>query len=180
MLLVLEVERGQKIPIQIGKPFTMTIGGNKVQMKLTARPYRIFQAGGVRFEYPRRFTFSCEKDVNVTTWTVEGPYALLMLQRFAKTDVKGLLVQFEADLVGRWGPKTKRSDTTLKAGNRELKGRRLDIHVAGEPLRQDLFGFDAGGATYIMMVQDLPADDGKSTQEAVDLYDLLRKTLKFK
>ena len=179
-LLFLEVEGGQKVPIQIGKPFTVTIGANKVSMKLTERPYRIFDAGGVRFEYPRRFTFSYEKDVAATTWTVQGRHTLLMLQRFDKTDIKALLTKIEANLVGQFGPKTKRSDTTLKVGETELKGRRLDLDVGDKPIRQDWFGFAAGGATYAMMVQDSLTDDGKPTQEALGLIDLLRKTLKLK
>ena len=179
-LLFLEVDGGRQVPIQVGKTFTVTIGKNKVSMKLTERPYKIFDAGGVSFEYPYRFTFSYERDVDGTTWTVEGQHALVVLQRFDKMDIKTLLTGIEAELVGQFGPKTKRSDTTLKTGEMALKGRRLDLDVDDEPIRQDWFGFDADGATYTMMIQDGLTDDGKPTQEGLGLLDLLRKTLKLK
>ncbi len=177
-LLVLQVE-GREIAVQLDKPFAAVIGGNEVKMMLTARPHRLFEAGGVRFKYPRRFTFEYEKDEDVTTWVFEGPSTTLMLMRFEKEDPKALLKRM-ADEFGQIGPNTKRSDTKLAVGERVFAGRRLDLRVAGVQLRQDLFAFDAGGATYLLMVQDSLTDDGKQTAETRAVLELLGKTLELK
>ena len=177
-LLVLQMER-REIPVQLDKPFTVVIGGNEVKMKLIARPHRLFEAGGVRFKYPRRFTFEYEKDEDVTTWAFEGPSTTLMLMRFEKEDPKALLKRME-DEFAQIGPNTKRSDTKLAVGKRVFAGRRLDLRVAGESLRQDLFAFNAGGATYLLMVQDSLTDDGKQTAETRAALELLGKTLELK
>ncbi|MHC4819103.1 MAG: hypothetical protein ACYTF8_13725, partial [Planctomycetota bacterium] len=63
-LFLLEVG-GRNLPVQLGRPFDVEVDGKTVTMKLHVRPYRVFEAAGVRFRYPRHFTFEYEKDAGV-------------------------------------------------------------------------------------------------------------------
>jgi hypothetical protein len=59
-LFILEVG-AKEVPVQLGRAFTVDLDGKKVAMNLRVLPHRVFEAGGVRFSYPRHFTFGYEK-----------------------------------------------------------------------------------------------------------------------
>ena len=177
-LLVLQMDGGADVAVQVGKSFTATINGKPIRMKLSMLPHRVFDAGDIRFHYPRGFTFEYEKDADGATWTLSGPSTVLMLMRSAREDPKAVVKRMEDEMVKQFGPETKRSDAELVVGTDILAGRRLDFLYEGDThLWQDHFAFDAGDATYLLMVQHTLTDEGTSNPETRAAIELLSKTL---
>ncbi len=175
-LFILEVG-AKEVPVQLGRAFTVDLAGKKVAMKLRALPHRVFEAGGVRFSYPRHFTFEYEKTKGVTLWNFEGPDTVLMLQRHAKQHPQELLGTTEQGLVQQFGPqRTRTSDLELVLPKLRLKGRRLTIRFAEQVLRQDLFAFRTKEGTCVLIVQDSLNDAGGASDGTKKAVALLQKT----
>jgi len=171
-LFLLEIGE-RTVPVVLGRPFEVEIDGKTVTMKLHVRPYRVFEAAGVRFRYPRHFTFEYEKDAGVTQWTFEGPNTVLTLA--AGQDPAEWLRATEQALLERYGS-PRRSDVELVLAKRRLKGSRLDIRLAGESIRQDLYAFRTDRGTCLLIIQDSLTDQGAPTADTKAAVTLLQQT----
>lgn len=181
--LTLEVE-GQAIPVQPGVPFEATIGGRRVAMRLVARPDRQFDRDGLRFRYPAAHAFEADRsDPGVALYTLDGNDNVLVIARFTlpmKPEAAASAMIEQMAL--RYGKQNvRRRPATLQLGGRAIKGTRLDVALAGERLRQEIFGFsDASGAAIALIVQDSPRPDGSATAETQRVLDLLATTFEWK
>ncbi|MHC4958268.1 MAG: hypothetical protein ACYTGN_07815 [Planctomycetota bacterium] len=176
-LLVLSVD-GKDVPVQIGKPFELEIGGRKVACALKARDYRVFESGGVRFRYPERLAYTCDKD-DGTCW-FEGGATVVMFQ----TQDRGVkpadaLAELADALNEQYGAKNvKASKTTIQLGGRAIEGRRVNAKVFGEHIRQDFYVFPTAKATCILMLQTEPLKDS-IPEESKRVFELLRRSFEF-
>jgi hypothetical protein len=177
--LELQVEiNGKPVVTQTDKTVEVEVGGQKVQVRVTMLPYRIFDRGGLRFRYPS--THAWEVDLSskeYTMWTLDGNSNVIMLTKYTENEptdnVVNMLVTQLTRQYGR--PNVQVSPTTLKLGAMEVKGQRLDVRLANQHLRQDLYAFQAGGATFSMILQDSPEEE-KTTKETQDVIEMLGKT----
>jgi hypothetical protein len=69
-------------------------------------------------------------------------------------------------------------EASISLGKRGLAGKRLDVFVAGERLRQEIFTFRNGERVFALMVQDTP-DDTKETEETRRVKELLASSFEF-
>jgi hypothetical protein len=176
-LFILEVG-AKEVPVQLGRAFTVDLDGKKVTMKLQVAPHRVFEASGVRFSYPRHFTFEYGKMAeDRTRWTFEGPDTVLILVRAAKHDPQELLRKMEQFLVRGFGAAHERtSDVELALPKLRLKGRRVAARVLGNPLRQDLFAFRTKEGACLLLVQDSLNDAGGTSEGTKKAVELLQET----
>jgi hypothetical protein len=63
----------------------------------------------------------------------------------------------------------------MRLGEMQIQGQRLDVNLISQHLRQDLYTFKAGGATFSLVIQDMPEDD-KPTAETREAVELLEKS----
>ena len=75
--------------------------------------------------------------------------------------------------------KVKLSGSELPLGKRTLKGRRMDVTLAGTGLNQRLFSFKAGADCVLIILQDTATETGRPTPEAARGEALLKETFRF-
>jgi len=168
----------QRVPVRLGRSFDVEIDGKSVTMKLHVKPYRVFEAAGVRFRYPRHFTFECEKDDGATTWTLAGlPNTVLILVLAARQDPAEWRQTMAQELLKEYGsPSTDGSDVELELAQRRLKGSRVAFRLEGRPFHQDIYAFHTGKGTCALIIQDTLTDKGARTADTKAVVTLLQQT----
>ena len=176
--LVLEVA-GQHIDVELDKAFHATIGDREVPMKLVAKPTRHFRFGGVEFDYPRHLAFDADHTtVGLSMWTLDGSDCVLMVQKYAGTELRTLLPEVIDTMIQGYGEsKVKKSTAMLELAGEKLEGTRLTVSIAGQHIQQDLFGVMTDDASIVLIIQD-SLDDGATTDETRKVVELLKKTLR--
>ncbi|MFH5805644.1 hypothetical protein [Alienimonas sp. DA493] len=145
-------------------------------VQVMPKPTRTLDVRGVRFEFPREFVFEAEVgDSGLAVWTLEGNDVTVMLYAFsvpisAEKLVKEMSVQFGETPVRKTGIKTRRG---------VLPGVRIDSEVAGQRLRTEGFDLPAPkGEGRVLIVQDVPTDDGRPSADRDRVGRLLATTLR--
>jgi hypothetical protein len=177
--MVLEVD-GKPVTVELDQPFTVQVGGRAVPMRLTVRPDRQFDKAGIRFRYPRAFTFAFDhNESGVDTWTMRGGSASLFLMRFpGKHDPETLLTQMTDSMAKRFdAQRVKLGDAKLTLKGRTLAGKRLEAKLANQAIRQDFYTFDGPDNSFILLVQDQHRPDAQASDEVGGVLDLLSKSL---
>jgi hypothetical protein len=118
----------------------------------------------------------------VPQWTLKGRNALIIITRMnALTPIEPVIKQTINALVDRFGERNvKRAEAELTVAGEATKATRIDVDVVAEKVRQYVFGLQAGGGTYLMILQELPDNGGATTEEAKVLMGLLNKELVIK
>ena len=187
--LEFELEVGGKaVDVQLDRPATVDVGGKKVEVRLRAKPERLFRGGGVSFRYPRNHGFEVEREPGedgAVTWTFDGNNNVLILLRNAEPidpdELGADIVQSMSEQYGQ--DNTVMAPTKIKLGGREVAGTRVEVKVAanGSRLVQDVFAWqtEAGeGPTYAMILQDTPPEPGATSEETKQVRELLARTFK--
>jgi hypothetical protein len=178
--LEIQVEvNGKSMTAQTGVPFEVEVAGQKVQMRVTTLPYRIFNYRGIKFRYPANHAWEVDNsDASYITWTLDGNSNVLTITRYAVEvgldDVTKTLVN---ELTQQYGGRdnVRVSPVSMQLGPMSVKGQRLDVTLINQHLRQDIYAFKAAGATFSMVIQDMPEND-KTTAETQETVELLEKT----
>jgi hypothetical protein len=172
---------GKKIPIQLDKPFELDTKGKK-QAKITVAPYRVFKHAGLKFRYPRAYGFEADiEDPDTRGWTLDGNNVVIMIYRYKGNPLHKELRNTTASFVRmKFGPRNVKSEETkIKLEGKEVDGVLLRINLAGERLTQAMYSFVSEEDSYLLMFQDSPGEDGKPTQEFLDMQKLLTESFRF-
>jgi hypothetical protein len=177
----LEID-GEQVPVALDRDVAVEVNGKPVRVKLTAKSDRLFHGVGVSFRYPRQHAFSVEPgDEGSTTWTFDGDDNTLILLKIPAVvppgPVADEMAAFLTEKFGRENVKTGKS--TLSVGGKRLGGTRLAVTLGGEKHVSDLYAFNTADATFVLTVQDTPADDGTTSAETARTRALLEKTFRF-
>jgi len=179
MLLELTID-GQTHDVPLGTPSTLTIHGRQVAVSIAAKPYRELAAAGVELHYPQHMAYEYDEGEGVTTYTMDGNDAVLMLQHYQGKITPAEALAFYVDGVsGMFGQaNTHIGDTALQLAGKQVQGKRLRIMVAGNVFVQDVFAIAGPAGTLGIVVQDTPDDDGKTTAETRAMTDMLEKSFR--
>ena len=194
MEYVLELD-GQKLDLLLDRETTLDLpGGKQATAKLTAKPDRLFRAGGVSFRYPRQHAFDVERDGDTVTWTFDGNDNVLILTRHAAADIAPdeLRKAVVEGLVSQYGPENcKTFDATVSLGGTKHPATRVAANLAGSSLVQDVVAWkpdakpvNGESAVYVLIVQDSPPDAGaavaadSTSAETKHVLKLLDETFK--
>ena len=172
---------GNKIPIELNKPFGTQILQGKKTATLRVEPFRVFRYAGLSFRYPREYTFEADHThPGLSLWTLQGNDCLIMVQRYEhqgdpetvrRSVTNGLAASYK-------DAKKKEVAITWKLEDTTLKGVRLEVELAGTLLHQDLFSFRAGNRPVVLMIQDSEPKNGKASAARVRAEKLLSETLR--
>jgi hypothetical protein len=174
---------GQTTTIAAGDTQSVEIDGKAHQLCIESSEHRQFDAAGLRFLYPSGHTWDFdESESSATLWTLDGSDNILMLMRFNEAAVEEfddlcdtLVEEFTS---GYDESEVEVKEASISLGKRGLAGKRLDVFVAGERLRQEIFTFRNGERVFALMVQDTP-DDTKETEETRRVKELLASSFEF-
>ncbi len=149
-------------------------------MKLLVQPTRRFAAASVEFDYSRHMSFEVYRDdPNVTIWSLTGNDVLIMVQKYARSDLRVLLNAVVGGTADYYGDaEVEQSRTSIELSGMTAKGHRLSVVIAGTHLRQDFFPVQLRDASLVLMLQDTLDDDGSASEEGKKARDLLLKTFK--
>ena len=177
LVLYFEAEGGKRVPVELDKPFVPADLGKSATLKL--EPQRKFTYAGLEFRYPREYGFEAQLQPQVTSWTLSGNDAKVMVQRYKgqkKVDV--LHKSVIAEMQKAYGGKAKESAVTLAAGGRTLEGTRIEVDLAGAVIVQDVFPIKSGSDAVELIIQDAQKKTGEPSAERVKTEALLKETLK--
>jgi hypothetical protein len=171
---------GKRVPIELGKPFQTDALGEARTATLRVEPYRVFQYAGLRFHYPREYTFEADFQTPlVALWTLSGTNCTIMVQRFnGQKDHEEALETLHKEMLALYkGNKVNQTPVKLSVKGKELVGKRLEVHLAGALLWQDLYSLPSGNDSIVLILQDLPQEGGKPSNDRTRAEKLFRETV---
>ena len=160
-----------------GRAQEIEVGGRKVSVQITPRPYRLLETKWFSFRFPRRQLFGYEDDEGVQSWTVDGAESFIGITRTEGDDVDAELRTWAEELRAENAP----VPATIQLGRLQLKGLRIDSKAESDvATRSLLFGLKIAGRVFVIQVFDLPKEDGTMSDEMRGAYDLFRKTFELR
>lgn len=172
---------GKRVPIELDKAFTLSALGPAKAATLRLEPNREFPYGGIRFKFPREYSFEADlADPNVKIWTLSGNDCVLMVHRYAnQPDTEALQTSVVDEMLKAYkGAKKKTSPVQIELGGTTYKGTRIEVELASTRILQDLYGIRAGKDVVMLIVQDTPKEAGNASRERLATEKLLRESFK--
>jgi hypothetical protein len=148
------------------------------QLTITPDPYRVFPYQGVRFQYPRTYSFEADvADADEKSWTLSGNDVSIMLFVLnARITAAG----FADSMIGQFGrPNCKIVDANakLKLGATEVSGTKIHVTIATHSITQEIYVLPAPrGKTRLLVLQDNPDEKGNHSAEAKGVLETLKKS----
>lgn len=168
---------GDSVRLIEGEPARLDGTFTNPELTLTAEPHRIFPYGGVRFSYPRTFTFEADLDNDYREWTLSGNNLKIMYFKFAANQTTadfadGLMEQF-----GRRNCRITDAQARISFGDHTLSGTSLHATVAGHSLMIDVYQVPSeAGWTRLLVLQDNPNEAGERSSEGEAAIKLIQET----
>ena len=170
----------QTVAVAEGEP--TQLDGEFVDPSVTLHidPYRTFNLRGVRFDYPRHFTWEADlTDPNVAIWTLSGSTFKIMFFAFHdSTTAADIVASLEANFTDQ-GAEVKQEPCKIMLEGNPIDGTQLDLTLVGNKLVDQVYGLPgAGTMSRLVIFQDTPNENGQPSDEAVET--LKRFTASFK
>lgn len=166
-------------PISEGVPSIFEGSFTNPAVKLEVSPERIFTYGGVRFAYPRHYTFEADfTSPEIKIWTVSGNNLKIMYFVSDQQLTAEALLEGMAEQLGQGSSGLQKSPTTLPIPGQTLAGTRGTIQIAIQKLTNDAFTLPPyGGKSRVLLLQDALKDSGEASDESAPATALLSKSL---
>jgi hypothetical protein len=146
-----------------GRPSKLPGDFHDPSVSIEIKPERTFTHAGLRFEYPRHFSFEAQLG-ETSSWILSGNDLKIMVFRF---NAPVTLEAFVQQLIQRFGPSTTTGPLRLKLGDTEYEGRRLLVHLAQQELTQDVVALPTlSGKARLLVLQDEPKQAGAESEPA--------------
>lgn len=174
---ILDID-GQKFPLTADSPTKLTLAGKQVTANLTIKEDRLFSIEGLSFRYPRQH--SLEVDPTMAQWTLDGNNSVILVQRTGpELKPQDLVTATAAELRTQFGrANVKQAKGAVTLGGKKYETTRLSFKIASNSINQDILGISTPKATFLVMIQDSPQDNGTPSEEAAKVLELLDKTFK--
>ena len=136
-------------------------------VSVTPQAYRVFPYAGIKFKYPRSFTFEADlSDTNSKSWTLSGNDLKIMIfvlnSRLTTADfANNMMEQFGAD-----NCQVVDANASLAIGKQPLSGTTIHVSVASFKMAMDIYLVPSRGpATKLLVIQDSLDDAGNRSKE---------------
>ncbi len=164
---------GQKYLLSADKTVILKGSFQNPKVTLRASSTRRFVHDGIAFDYPANFTFEADlSDPGIRTWTMSGNNVTLMLFDFDEPVKPTELIASTAESL-----KTnvdRMESTSLKLGTLNAKGQSALLKVGDVALSYTVLAMPAAaGKSRLLIVQDLPQDNGQPSNERTDILKML-------
>ena len=84
-----------------------------------------------------------------------------------------------ADAISESFQDAKQAPAKLTLGGRELTGLRITGSIVGQRAVQEVYGFNAGDASYLLALQDLPDDPDAASPDGRKALEMLKRSFRF-
>jgi hypothetical protein len=171
---------GKAVDIRADEPTRVKVGDREVEVRLTPKAERLLKVPGLSLRYPAGHGFDVEHNPNSTQWTLDGNDNVVIVNRIGQKVDPAAMTRATVDgLAKRLGNKNaKSSPSQMRVGGRAYPATHVDVTIRSERLTYDVCAFNAGGVTFVLMVQDTPRADGTTSDETRRVLELLDKTAK--
>jgi hypothetical protein len=143
-------------------------------LSITVEPQRTFSYAGLRFDYPRSFTFEADLEATTSSWTLSGNDLKLMVFRF---DERLTIEDYVKGLVERFGANTTTRPLQLRLGGVDYTGARLDVRLVQTDLTHEVVELPPYDGKYrILSIQD--TKKAATAAEGVYARALLARTFR--
>jgi hypothetical protein len=172
---------GKKLPVELDKPFKAAdLGGDTATLRV--EPHRVFSYAGLSFHYPRQYAFNATTQPPVLSmWTLSGTDCVIMVHRYkGEQDHAEVRRKYLDGMAKRFkeGGKYKESEAALELKGTALKGTALELAVADELVRQEVYAFKSGGDSVVFILQNSPRKGGTPSDERVQAGRMLKETFR--
>lgn len=148
---------------------------NNPEVRLVADEFRIFSYAGINFRYPRGYAYEADfTDKDVRMWTLTGNACTVMVYSYAQVVTPEEFASNLADTLD--ADTTKVSNGTMKVGSRDLKGKRIQTVIAGNPIVYDAVAVPSAKGSVLLVLQDSVGKDGMPSRDRRIMAELIDKT----
>ena len=172
---------GRRVPVELDKAFSPQLLGTAKAATLRLEPHREFAYGGLRFRFPREYSFEAELGSPVLSmWTLTGNDCTLMIHRYRNQANAEELQQgvVEQMLTAYKDARKKSGPARLELQGETLRGTRLEVELASTRIFQDIFAIRSGKDVVMLIIQDSPKADAAVSAERLATVKLLKESLK--
>lgn len=173
---------GEAYNVPLGKAFALMIDGKRRTVRIDPVADREFRDAGVSFRYPAAMELTRnDADAAVTVWTLQGPAAAILLQRYAEgIDAESLGDVLVQNLVDQAGRDPKQQEVQLRGAEQAYRGAQIVVPEAeaGRETVHNVFAFEARGGVFALMIQDTRAAGGNESTEYSEALRLMGESFR--
>lgn len=172
---------GRRIPVELDQPFAAQALGGAKSATLRLEPHREFAYAGLRFRFPRQFTFAADLESPlVTLWTLSGNDCSIMVHRYrGEPDPKAVQQRVLEQMSETYQQEKKKTrPVSLALEGATLQGTRLEVDLATVRILQDFYAVRSGKDVLVLILQDAPRENGQPSVERLGIEKLLKESLK--
>jgi hypothetical protein len=162
--------------IETGKLAEISVDGKRVKVLIEELPTRHFNDAGIRFEYPRHFSWEEEDGL----WTLDGNSTSVIVARGDDADPvtpEAMLDSIVEEL--RLKSSTERSSVVLDTRRGSVEGLATTVRIATSNIRYEAYVLEQGKAQIGLILQDTLDDARKPSAEFIDMRKRLVESLEF-
>ncbi|MCA8964293.1 MAG: hypothetical protein H6838_02555 [Planctomycetes bacterium] len=167
---------GVVVQVVDGERGEVTIGDRKLPIRATVLPTRILDAKGVRFEFPRSMAFEVDSEEYLDHWALDGGDCTILLERFGGVDGPSAAELLESMTQQTGGVVEDPKPVALTLGKVKVKGVVGMLMIGSSGIQTTVVRLEAGGATYLLVLQDMLDEQGEMTQESKQVREILART----
>jgi hypothetical protein len=168
----------QSVKVLEGESVKLTGSFTNPQLTIKPDPYRVFPYQGLRFQYPRSFSFEADlTGPGEKNWTLSGNDVRIMLFVF---DERTTVAEFAEGVISELGKancKIVDANAKLKLGTIEITGVKLHMTISTHGVTQDIYSIPTPRPkTRLLVFQDSPDENGNRSAEAKGVLETLNKS----
>ena len=173
LMLVID---GTTVEVDAGQRFDVLVDGKERSARISEMPTRRFNEAGIRFEYPRHFSWEHDPP---DMWTLDGNNAVLILTRGQPGDDSTAedVLDGTAKRRGKRGAAYRKIDLGTRQGR--IEGLEATIEVSGIHIRNEAYVLEHGDVFALLILQDSSDGDAADAAEFQSLRKRLAATLEF-
>ena len=169
---------GQSVTVLEGQTAALEGSFTNPQLTITPAPHRVFSYQGVRFEYPRTYSFEADvENAAEKNWMLTGNDVTIMFFALGTPVTTAAFADGVMDQFGKANGKVLHANAKLKLGTTEVTGTKIHLTVATNSITQEIYALPAPrGKTLLLVLQDNPDEKGNHSAEAQRVIGTLTKT----
>ncbi|MRG96947.1 hypothetical protein [Polyangium spumosum] len=152
---------GKVYSVADGKPFEVTLGGERFEATVRSKQVLHYMGGGISFRYPKEMTLEEDKSEGVSSITVEASDSTFVMIQVYSVDVdpatvSSLLVSgIEKEMRSRGGQFFPGSGGAVRKRIRgeDVEGTRLEFTLAKESMWTEIYVLPKGKLTIALLLQ---------------------------
>ena len=156
---------------------TLNINNNQIIARISNLV--TFDYGIIKFDYPKHYGFSNEKEIGYQNWTLDGNDFVISYFKLNSDVELDMLIK---EIVLKFGKKNCTiHKKTSKFGTTTLEGKRINVELLGQKLTYDMYKIKSNDSnSHFISFQDSKNDNGSDSLESIETLSLINSTFLIK